>query len=125
MKLSIPSGSAPGLVINGERISDEALEKNAMNIGKNKPVQRMAIGQLGPLSYLILACEGPESKDPSKGFTLEQIANLCLEMGCINAYNLDGGSSTSIVLNYQKINSPSNRKKRSIGDIIYFATLVP
>ena len=121
----------PGLVKDGERISDEALESIVMNIGPYKPTQRMAIGQLDSLSYVIVASEGPESKPAGaqRGLTIEEIAQICYDLGCVNAYNLDGGSSTQIVLNSsqntRKINSPSNPKQRAIGDIIYFATLVP
>ena len=114
----------PGLVVNGERISDEAIEALKMNLGKGKKTQRMVIGQLGPLSYLILTCEGPEN-EKNAGFTIEEMADLCLEMGCVNAYNLDGGSSSSVALNYKKINALSSHKNRPIADVIYFCTLVP
>ncbi len=88
--------------------------------------QRMVIGQVGKLEYLILCCEGPESADyEGQGFTLSQTAQLCLAFGLDNAYNLDGGVSTTMSLNGQKINSPSNPKRREVGDCIYFATLVP
>lgn len=46
-------------------------------------------------------------------------------MGCINAYNLDGGSSSSVVLGGKKINALSTGKIRPVGDCIYFATLIP
>ena len=113
----------PGLVVNGERISEEAVEALHMDINKNGKTQRIALGQLGPLSYLILACEGPENKD-SEGFTLMDMAEMCKEMGCVNAYNLDGGSSSSVALNDQKINALSTGKNRYVGDCVYFCTLV-
>lgn len=112
----------PGLVIDG-RIPQHVANVD-MDIAQDKPTQRMAIGQTGPLEYLILATEGPENKG-SVGFTIQQMADLCLEKGCINAYNLDGGSSSTIVLNNRKINSLSAGKVRPVGDCIYFATLVP
>ncbi|MDO4837829.1 MAG: phosphodiester glycosidase family protein [Clostridia bacterium] len=112
----------PGLVVNGEALT--SLKDVTIDLAKGKKTQRMAIGQLGKLEYLILACEGPEQKG-SKGMTLLEFAQLCKDMGCINAYNLDGGSSTSIVLNDAKINGLSSGKIRSVGDCIYFATLVP
>ena len=31
----------------------------------------------------------------------------------------------TVVLNNEKINSPSNPKRREVGDCIYFATLIP
>ena len=37
------------------------------------------------------------------------------DLGAINAYNLDGGSSSSLVLNNKKINSLSTGKIRAIG----------
>lgn len=99
---------------------------NNENNGPWIKAQRMVIGQVGPLEYLILSCEGPESTDFSdQGFTLAQMAKLCAAFGLDNAYNLDGGSSSTIVLNGEKINSPSNPKRREIGDCIYFCTLIP
>ncbi len=88
--------------------------------------QRMVIGQVGPLEYLILCSEGPESTDyTGQGFTLPQMAKLCVAYGLDNGYNLDGGSSASLIINGEKINSPTTYKYREVGDCIYFATLVP
>lgn len=100
------------------------------NTAPLKYAQRAVIAQLGPLEYLILSTEGPE--DPgSKGLLLHQAAESILEaakalnMPCLVAYNLDGGSSNSLILGGNKVNSPNNPKKRPVSDIIYFATLVP
>ncbi|MGN1019593.1 MAG: phosphodiester glycosidase family protein [Aristaeellaceae bacterium] len=112
----------PGLVIDGVQLTD--MDSVLVDNGKFKQTQRMAICQMGPLSYLILACEGPEN-DNSVGMTLAEWAALCKEMGAVNAYNLDGGSSTTIALNNRKINALSANKERPVGDLIYFCTLVP
>ena len=112
----------PGLVVDGVQLTD--IDSVMVSNGKLKQTQRMAICQMGPLSYLILACEGPEN-DNSVGLTLAEWAALCKEMGAINAYNLDGGSSTTIALNNRKINALSANKERPVGDLIYFCTLVP
>ena len=115
----------PGLVVDGVQLTaEEIAEMRVSNLAPNKRTQRIAFCQLGPLSYLILATEGPENPG-STGFTILEMAELCMEMGAVNAYNLDGGSSSSIALNYRKINSLSTHKNRSVGDIIYFCTLVP
>ncbi|MGN1021360.1 MAG: phosphodiester glycosidase family protein [Aristaeellaceae bacterium] len=112
----------PGLVIDGQALT--SLEHADVGNAPAKATQRIALGQTGPLEYLILATEGPENAG-SKGFTILQMAQLCQEMGCINAYNLDGGSSASVVLDGKKINALSNGKIRPVGDCIYFATLIP
>ena len=112
----------PGLVVNGQALT--SLEHADVGNAPAKATQRIALGQTGPLEYLIIATEDPENKG-SVGFTILQMAELCQEMGCINAYNLDGGSSSSVVLGGKKINALSTGKIRPVGDCIYFATLVP
>ena len=112
----------PGLVIDGKAL--ESLDEVHIDNGKGKKTQRIAIGQLDKLSYLIVATEGPENKG-SVGFDLLQMAQLCKELGCVNAYNLDGGSSSTVVLTNEKINSLSSGKIRSVSDTIYFGTLQP
>ena len=88
--------------------------------------QRIVIGQVGELEYLIVCTEGPESTDyKGQGFTLAEMAKVCHALGMDNAYNLDGGGSANVVLNGVKLNSPSNPKYREVGDCIYFATLIP
>ena len=110
----------PGLVIDGERQSGFTRKTFA----PEKRTQRISLAQMGPLSYLIVATEGPENKG-SKGLTLDQFSQLMYDLGAVNAYNLDGGSSSSLVLNNKKINSLSTGKIRAIGDILYFVTLQP
>ena len=107
----------PALVMDGKRCTE--LDKR--EAAPEKLAQRICIAQTGPLTYLCVASEGPENAG-SKGLTLEQFADFMLKQGCSNAYNLDGGSSSTIVLNNQKINALSTGKTRQISDIIYFAS---
>ncbi len=113
----------PALVQDGEAIGGAA-QKKTENLAPGKATQRIAIGQTGPLEYLIAATEGPENTK-SVGFTIGEMADLMAELGCTVAYNLDGGSSSTIVLNNKKINALSTGKIRSVSDCIWFATLVP
>ncbi|MBR6029539.1 MAG: phosphodiester glycosidase family protein [Clostridia bacterium] len=110
----------PGLVIDGKKI--ESTDVHIADIAKDTPLRRMAIGQTGPLEYLIIATQGPEDGD-RLGLTIMQMAELCAEFGCIQAYNLDGGISTAVVLRGERINSPDNRVNRTVGDCIWFASL--
>ena len=105
----------PGLVIDGVRTT----EFTAKTMSPTRPTQRMALCQMDHLSYLIVCGEGPEQRN-SEGMTLDQFSRLLEKLGVQNAYNLDGGSSTWLVLDNKKINARS--KKRSIADIVYFAT---
>lgn len=108
----------PGLVINGEKQTGFVDMDNAAD----RAAQRMCLAQIGPLEYLCISSEGPE--DPgSTGLNLEQFAELVASFeGVTNAYNLDGGSSSTMVFNRDKVNSPNNPKRRPLKDIIYFAS---
>lgn len=89
----------------------------------NKKTQRMGVGQTGPLEYLLVATEGPENPG-SEGLTIPEFARLMYTLGAVQAYNMDGGSSTALMLGGKKINAPGNKKVRTVCDILYFATLV-
>ncbi len=54
----------------------------------------MAIGQLGPLEYIVCAVDG--RTEWSRGVTDPQWADIMEKLGCQNAYNLDGGGSTTL-----------------------------
>ena len=81
---------------------------------------RMALGQLGELHYLLVSV----SAEPpyNYGHTMEQFAAEMYNFGCVQAYNLDGGGTGTLVMNDKVMNYVF---QRMIGDIIYFATAVP
>jgi len=112
----------PALVLNGEARYGYA----SMKISATKPAQRAAICQTGPLEYLLITSDSPESSN-NKGLKLDQFVELIETYfpEVQTAYNLDGGTSATLVFRkgsetWAKINSPGG-KKRQIRDIIYFA----
>lgn len=109
----------PAIIVEGQKQT----EIQEVNNGRNKQAQRSAFIQTGPLKYIMVATEGPEDKG-SKGLTLYEFIDFIAETfpEAKNAYNMDGGSSASIVYHNQKINSPQNPKKRQLCDILYFVT---
>ncbi|MBQ9008217.1 MAG: phosphodiester glycosidase family protein [Clostridia bacterium] len=110
----------PALIMDGEEI----LPPKRIDAGTFRKAQRMAACQLGPLSYLFVATEGPENRG-SVGLTIEELIHFLHELDVPLAFNLDGGSSSSVVLGGKKINGLSNAKKRTLCDILYFSTLIP
>jgi exopolysaccharide biosynthesis protein len=108
----------PAFVVDGKPAHETFLRPDDDGDGL---AQRMVLAQDGPLSYVCICSEGPES-DNSKGLTLTEIAEYVLTLNCRTAYNLDGGGSASMVFNQEKINSLSTRKTRSVSDCIYFAS---
>ena len=107
----------PALVMGGERVKELTELK-----GDPGRAQRIALCQTGELEYLVVYSEGPSDKD-SAGLSVPQFADLVASFpGVKTAYNLDGGSSATIVFKGEKINGPKSQRGRSIGDIIYFAS---
>lgn len=106
----------PALVIDGEI---GKLDASDWLVPESKR-QRMCIAQTGPLEYMALCCAGPARG--SEGMDLRQFAQLAKELGAVTAYNLDGGDSTMMIFDGEKINSKENLSTRDISDIIYFAS---
>jgi len=84
---------------------------------------RMAIGQLGALSYVLVLAEGRNKE--SEGVTHQELADFMFDLGCLEAFNLDGGNTATMVFHggyYQTGRSSTNERAQS--DCIYFATTV-
>ena len=125
-----------GPLLCQDGVSVIASDYENRSLGAQNSTQRSAICQIGPLEYLLVTCEGPQSKG-SKGMTLMEFAALCEEMGkkfsengCSLAFNLDGGNSSTMIFKgtnkdgkfaYVKYNCPEI--ERFLSDILYFATL--
>ena len=86
-------GLASSLVINGE------IQTQNLGGGVNP---RTAIGQREDGTILLLVLDGRSIS--TIGATMEDVANIMLEYGAVNAGNLDGGSSSVMVYNGEIIN---------------------
>ena len=105
----------PRLVENGEIMVSERSE-----VGQSSSSNpRTAIGMIEPGHYIILVSEG--RLFDGDGMKLLDVATLMKDLGCTIAYNLDGGSSTTLYFNGKVINTPgrSDGSERDISDIIY------
>ena len=107
----------PVLVQDGKLVRDMDLRYDMRAEDRR---QRMCIAQVGPLEYKCICC-GPPARQNS-GMTLEEFARLVYSLDVQTAYNLDGGDSTMLIFNGEKINDPYSPDTRPIADIIYFAS---
>ncbi|MBQ6366511.1 MAG: phosphodiester glycosidase family protein [Oscillospiraceae bacterium] len=89
----------PVLIANGQKMDAETLDS-----GVNP---RTCIGQRGDGAIIMLVVDGRQAY--SFGVTYGDCADILLSYGCINAMNMDGGSSTSMYYNGKLINHPSNQ----------------
>ena len=87
-------GLASSLIINGE------LQSKNFGGGVNP---RTAIGQCADGSVLLLVLDGRSIN--TLGATMQDVADIMLEYGAVNAGNLDGGSSSVMVYGGEIINT--------------------
>ena len=86
---------------------------------KNDLSPRTAIGQCGPLEYVILVVDG--RSEASVGMSLYNVAVELKNRGCYWGYNLDGGGSTTLYFNGEVLNNHCDwYGERAISDILYF-----
>lgn len=121
----------PALVIDGE-LQEISTEYRYNPYGMEP---RCAIGQVGPLEYLLVVVDGgggrsvtitdeDGTKRESSGCQVATLAQFMYEQGCQQAYNLDGGNSALMVFGEENYSKKSFSAERSVSDIVYFATAV-
>ncbi len=83
------------------------------SIGVNKPAARTAIGVTENGKQVLLLCVASKRQDEfSSGLTLAELALLLKGLGCVEALNLDGGTSTtmSVKLSDQSVHMVCGRE---------------
>ncbi|MFT4164260.1 MAG: phosphodiester glycosidase family protein [Microlunatus sp.] len=114
----------PGLVEGGaiiDGIDQVEIDTNVGNHSVQGNQPRTAIGMIAANHFLFVAVDG-RSTGYSRGMTMTELAQLFVDRGAQVAYNLDGGGSTTMVLNGDLVNDPLGRdRERGTSDIIYVA----
>ena len=108
----------PELLRDGRDVEpSEGFDVISTNPERKEP--RTAIGQIGPLHYIILVVDGRQD-GYSSGISLQGLQQLFIQYGAQTAMNLDGGGSTEIWFQGKIINQPSGGEERYMSDIICF-----
>ena len=92
-------GTGPMLVLGGRPHEVKARMSEVLN-------PRSALGWDD--SYLYLATADGRQPAVSVGIKLSEMADFMIELGCQEVINMDGGQSTTLMLNGQVINHPSD-----------------
>lgn len=111
----------PILVQDGEITSDFSSVKIDNNFG-NRSIQdanpRTAIGMIAPNHYVFVVVDGRQ--EDSRGMTLAELAQTMKDLGATEAYNLDGGGSSTMYFMGRVVNNPLGRnQERGVSDILY------
>ena len=107
----------PALIEDGEvvvSLTDEVGKAMASN-------PRTAIGKISDNHYVFVVSDGRTSE--SEGLSLYELATFMEELGVVEAYNLDGGGSSTMYFNGEIVNNPTtsgrSTNERKVSDIVY------
>ncbi|MBQ6570702.1 MAG: phosphodiester glycosidase family protein [Clostridia bacterium] len=89
----------------------------------NDNYARAAFAQVGTRHYLCCTVDGSVSL--VDGTTPAVMAVKLAELGCVQAYTLDGGQTATIYHNGKVFNRVGYGSERPISDIIFFASAIP
>ena len=109
-------GGGPRLVRDGklEITGEEERFQADILVGR---APRTAIGITDDQKLLLVTVNGRQP-NISVGMSLHELGNLLLELGALQAMNLDGGGSTTMVIRNLVLNLPSDGKERPVGNSI-------
>lgn len=110
------TNGVPQLIKNGKiEITWEQEKTNKSFVETKHP--RTAVAKLKDGKFLMITVDG--RSEESGGIGLEDLAKILLELGAVDAMNLDGGGSTTMFLDDKIVNKPSDKTgERKVSDAI-------
>jgi exopolysaccharide biosynthesis protein len=97
-------GAGPALVVNGT-IHVTSNEEAFFAKSFNQVNPRTAVGITRSGALILLVVDGRQSD--SRGVTLNELSTLMHNLGVVDAINLDGGGSSTLVVNNTLLNRPA------------------
>ncbi len=108
-KMKTAVGGGPVLIQNGEIniTNDQEIKFGGRAINDKHP--RTAMGYTGDGKLIMLVIEG-RFPGKAEGASLIQTAQMLKQAGCIEALNLDGGGSSTLLINGKQTITPSDKE---------------
>lgn len=109
-------GGGPTLLVKGQVQTDtEGFNPNSFY---NFRHPRTALGMRADGTLVLVTVDGRQPKK-SVGLTIPELIALLQEFGCVDAINLDGGGSTTMVIRGKVVNSVSDATgERAVSDAL-------
>ncbi|PKM63093.1 MAG: hypothetical protein CVU97_02065 [Firmicutes bacterium HGW-Firmicutes-21] len=111
------------IVKNGVADTAESLSQLGADFMSAR-AQRSSIGLKADGTVVLITSAGRNITDSSPGLTVYELADIMVQMGCVTAYNLDGGGSTQMVIkengSFEKVHiSNEGANGRNVANCIY------
>ena len=98
-----------------ELLDHNGQPKAKFNTGVYGRNPRAVIGYYEPGHYCLVLVDGRQGKY-SGGLNMPELSQLMYSLGCVRAYNLDGGATAHMSWGSEVVNSPS--RERKVHDVI-------
>jgi len=105
-------GAGPALVKNGQVFITTKVEEFGSDVAGGR-APRTALGMTKNGHLLLVVVDGRQNH--SQGMTLLELAQFMVELGAVEAMNLDGGGSSEMVVQGKIANRPSDGRERPVG----------
>jgi len=103
----------------GPKLLDNGEIPSSYNSSVSPYNPRTAIGYYEPGHYCFVTVDG--RSDESRGLRLKQLSEFFASLGCVDAYNLDGGNTSAMYFNGELTNVRSGNGNRPCSDAIIIA----
>lgn len=104
-----------GAVVDGIDAVEVDTNFGNHSIQGDQPRTAVAVLEDGGIAFVVV--DG--RSDVSAGMTLTELAAHLQALGAVTAYNLDGGGSSTMVVDGEVVTTPSNGGERATSDILY------
>lgn len=116
-KAEVIVGAGPRLLSAGQMLGESEPGFNVQTFYRARH-PRTALGWRADGRFVLVTVDGRQPRK-SVGMTIPELAALLRELGCVEAINLDGGGSTTMVIQNKVINSPSDATgERAVSDAL-------
>jgi exopolysaccharide biosynthesis protein len=76
------------------------------------------MGVTSDRKMILFVCEGRQMTDGVKGLKTADVANVLLDLGCVEAINLDGGGSSCMLVCGKETIKVSDGSQRAVGSTV-------
>lgn len=113
-------GGGPVLIDGGKLVNTYEQEMfqayKDVSTCTNQP--RTAIGVTADNKMIFFVCEGRGMTAGVNGLTTEDVANVLIDLGCVEAINLDGGGSSCMLVNGKETIKGSDGSQRAVASAV-------
>ncbi len=113
-------GGGPLLIDGGKFMNTyvQELFNGTSGIGPDSNQPRTAIGVTSDGRMILFVCEGREMTEGVLGLTTADVAEVLLDLGCVEAINLDGGGSSCMLVNGKETIKVSDGSQRAVASTV-------